>query len=286
MDGRRFDGFARSLAHGRTRRGMLRGIAALTGLSASGVGLAHAVHSAQADADGTGTAVGGTDGTGTGGSSSSGVCVPVARSVSQLAAIKPPFPAQITAGSCETPDLDTTYALFDVAAPDNPVGAATAAAVFQSVTTVRVDLDDLLKQTYSISVRVSESDETVVACGEIGGLRSGDDLTVGIRERNGSNYTGTAWLRGNSGASLVYLFLGRGLSTVDTASATKGSKVVTTADVNLRAAPSEDADIVAVLAEGTELTVTGTSSGDWVPVKNDETGDVGYVAAQYLLLTG
>jgi Bacterial SH3 domain len=273
MDPRRFDGIARTLARGRSRRGLLRGLAGLT----AGGFLTRAA-SVRADGDGT------EEGVGSGGNGT-GACIPVSRPVSQLAAIKPPFPALITAGSCETPDLSKTFSLFDVAADEPPVGAAIAAAVYQSATTVRVALDDLIKQTHSIVVRVSEDDDTVVACGEIGGLRVGDDLTVGIRERNASGYTGIGWLRGSDGSTLAYVFLGRGLSTVETASATEGSTVVTTADVNLRAEPSEDADIVAVIPEGTELTVTGAARGDWLPVKNPNTGDEGFVSAQYLTLT-
>jgi hypothetical protein len=254
---------------------MLRGFAGLTA-----GGLLTRAATVRADGEGDGTDAG------TAGTTSRGACVPVSRPISQLAAISPPFPALITAGTCETPDDETTFSLFDVAAEDAPVGAATAATVFQSATTVRIGLDDLITKTYSIVVRVSEDDDTVVACGEIGGLRTGDDLTVGIRERNGSGHTGIGWLRGNESSTLVYVFLGRGLSTVETASATEGSTVVTTADVNLRTEPSEDADIVAVLPQGTELTVTGTASGEWLPVENPETGDAGYVSAQYLTLVG
>ncbi|HEY7037006.1 MAG TPA: SH3 domain-containing protein [Thermomicrobiales bacterium] len=274
MDARRFDGIARTLARGRSRRGVLRGLAAVT----AGGFLARTATVRADGGDGTTGGVAGGNGTG-------GACVPVARPVSQLAAIKPPFPALITAGSCETPDSATTFSLFDVAADGPPVGAATAAAVYQSATTVRVKLDDLIKQTYSIVVQVSKDDETVVVCGEIGGQRTGDDLTVGLRERNGSGYTGIGWLRGSDGSTLVYVFLGHGLSTIETAAATEGSTVVTTADVNLRAGPSEDADVVAVVPKGTKLTVTGAASGEWLPVKNPDTGDEGYVSAQYLTLS-
>jgi Bacterial SH3 domain len=273
MDARRFDGFARALARGRSRRGVLRGLAALT---AGGV-LARG-ETAAADGDGTEVQGAGTATTGTG-----GACVPVTRPVSPLAAIKPPFPALIVAGTCETPDLETTYSLFDVAT-DTPVGSPVAATVAQSATTVRVKLDDLIKKPFAILVRVSESDDTAIACGEIGGLRTGDDLTIGIRERNASSFTGIGWLRGSGASTLVYVFLGRGLSTVETASAAAGSTVVTTADVNLRAEPSENADVVAVVPAGTALTVTGASRGDWLPVKNPETGDEGYVSAQYVAL--
>src|SRR5262249_10991445 len=153
----------------------------------------------------------GGDGTGQGVASSgtataTGSCLPLSSPLSQLAPIQPPVPALITAGSCETPHAKTTHSLFDVATNGPPVRAATAAPVYQSATTVRVNLDDLIKQTYSIVVRVSESDDTVVACGEIGGLRTGGDLTVGLRERNASGYTGIGWLRGSDGSTLVYVF--------------------------------------------------------------------------------
>jgi len=273
MDARRFDGIARTLARGRSRRGMLRGFAGSTT-----AGLLARAASVRADGEGDGTD------TGTGGTGSPGRCIPVTQPVSALAAIKPPYPALITAGTCETPDGKTTFSLFDVTADGAPVGAATAATVYQSATTVRVGLDDLITKTYSIVVRVSEDDDTVIACGEIGGLRTGDDLTVGIRERNGSGHTGIGWLRGSDGSTLVYVFLGRGLSTIETASAATGSTVVTTADVNLRAEPSDGADVIAVVPQGTELTVSGTASGDWLPVKNPATGDEGFVSAQYLAL--
>lgn len=275
MDSRRFDKFARALASGRSRRHLLRGIAGLSGAAAGGL----LARTGVVLADGDGTAEGVANG-----STSTGACVPVTRSLSPLASARPPFPAVITAGSCETPDFERTFTLFDIATDDAAVGAATAATVSQSVTTVRIGLDDLINQTYAIVVRASDDDDTIVACGEIGGLRSGDDLTVGVRERNSSGQTGIAWLRGNDGSTLVYVFLGRGLSTVETAAAANGSTVVTTADVNLRDSPSEEGDVVAVLAEGTELTVTGKARGDWLPVADEDEDDKGYVSAQYLRL--
>jgi len=66
-----------------------------------------------------------------------------------------------------------------------------------------------------------------------------------------------------------------------------GATVITTEDlVRLRAEPSTDAEIVAEMPLGTELTVTGApeSGGDitWYPVENPETGDEGYVAQQFI----
>jgi hypothetical protein len=66
-----------------------------------------------------------------------------------------------------------------------------------------------------------------------------------------------------------------------------GTTVVVTDDgVRMRAEPSTDAEIVAELAQGTELTVTGPSGEadgfTWYPVENPDTGDSGYVVADYL----
>ncbi|MCC6790777.1 MAG: SH3 domain-containing protein [Thermomicrobiales bacterium] len=66
-----------------------------------------------------------------------------------------------------------------------------------------------------------------------------------------------------------------------------GAKVVTTEDlVRLRESPSTEGEIVADMAEGTELTVTGApEEGDgftWYPVEDPETGDEGYVVAQFI----
>jgi hypothetical protein len=66
----------------------------------------------------------------------------------------------------------------------------------------------------------------------------------------------------------------------------EGATVVTTDAVNLRATPSRQGDILAELAPGTSLTVTGAverAQGlDWVPVTTAE-GLSGYVAADFVV---
>lgn len=68
---------------------------------------------------------------------------------------------------------------------------------------------------------------------------------------------------------------------------TTGTTVVTTDDgVRLREEPSTSADIVDELPAGTELVVTGPAGEaegiSWLPVENPATGDIGFVAAEFV----
>ena len=62
--------------------------------------------------------------------------------------------------------------------------------------------------------------------------------------------------------------------------------MITSDDVNLRAEPSPEAEVVATLAAGTELLLTGaTEPGEefvWYEVENPETGDFGWVIEEFL----
>ena len=122
----------------------------------------------------------------------------------------------------------------------------------------------------------------MVACGEVGGIRDGDELAVGLRERNNSGFSGISVIRGADQSSLVYIYLGRGLSTITTAPAPVNSTVFATADINLRAEPATDGEVIGVVATGTALTVTGSPVGDWVPVDDPISGLSGYVSTQFV----
>jgi hypothetical protein len=65
-----------------------------------------------------------------------------------------------------------------------------------------------------------------------------------------------------------------------------GSTVVTTADTDLRSAPSTSASVVVTLAQGTPLTVIAPSqTGDgvvWWPVQDPATGNIGFVREDVL----
>jgi Bacterial SH3 domain len=290
MDARRFDALARALSRAPSRREILRNLPIL---AAGAIALRPSFGRADTDTSGgpaggvvtgptpTPGAAGGTSETGgptTGGGQA--VCLPIAKTGAENAAL-PPFVAEIITGACDG-EGETVFELLDVSDEDGAVGVPPAALMARSVTTVRSALDDLTDERHSLVVRVSADDPTMVACGEIGGIRQGDELAVGVRERNDSGFSGVSLLRGADGSTLVYIYLGRGLSTITTAPAAVNSSVVTTADVNLRAQPASDAEIVDVISAGTTLTVTGSPVGEWVPVSDPNSGLTGFVSSQFV----
>jgi hypothetical protein len=152
---------------------------------------------------------------------------------------------------------------------------------------------------------------------------SGDELAVGLQERGQSAYAGIAWLQSESDRTLVRVFLARGLEegvpvsvaqeaqpaadatatatpeetpTADTAEAAAtptvgqlapigaGSTVVTTIDVNLRAEPDDNAEVLTILGEGVQLDVTGSPADGWVPVTDPASGQAGFVSDQFVAI--
>jgi hypothetical protein len=293
MDARRFDALARALTSAPSRRDVLRQLPILAGVAALGTKYVSAdtgqsgvqvVVTTPTPAPVGGSSTGGTGtttGTGTGTGSGVSVCLPIAKTGTDDGAL-PPYFAEIIEGTCDTAAGNTVFELLEVSDADGVVGVPPAALVARSVTTVRSPLDDLIGERHSIAIRVSADDPTLVACGEIGGIRDGDELAVGIKERNDSGFSGISVIRGADESSLVYIYLGRGLSTISTAPAPTNSTVVTTADVNLRAEPAADAEILTVVATGTALTVTGAPVGEWVPVDDPVSGFSGYVSTQFV----
>jgi hypothetical protein len=204
---------------------------------------------------------------------------------------------------------------------EQPQGALTAIPAEFSTTVVNATLPDLLASEFAVDVRVDDADPaTSIACGDIGGPveagATGSELAVGLQERGNSAYSGIAWLQDEGERTLVRVFLARGLeegttvtaaqpATTDTAAAPTaapaevaqtagtpvaapvsplgaGSIVVTTIDVNLRAEPSDDGEIISILGEGVELEVTGAPQGGWVPVIDPVSGQAGFVSDQFV----
>jgi hypothetical protein len=150
---------------------------------------------------------------------------------------------------------------------------------------------------------------------------TGDELAVGLQERGQSAYAGIAWLQSESDRTLVRVFMARGLdegapvsiaqeaqTAPDTSAAPAetpaaeaaqpaatptvgaiapigaGSTVVTTIDVNLRAEPSDDAEVLTILGEGVELDVTGSPADGWIPVIDPASGQAGFVSDQFIAI--
>jgi hypothetical protein len=109
-------------------------------------------------------------------------------------------PAHIHSGSCDQ--------LGDVVVPltnatrreGDHVGAASAIPVMTSHTIVDMPLQEMIDGAHAINVHKSADEiDVYIACGDIGGVlypdvEGGMDLTIGLRELNGSGYAGTAWL--------------------------------------------------------------------------------------------
>src|SRR5262245_37020346 len=120
-------------------------------------------------------------------------------------------PAHIHSGTCAT--------LGDVVYPLNPVsGSAESASggipVELSVTRVEASLQAILATPHAINVH--ESAENIghyIACGNVVGTVSGQDLFIGLGELNGSGESGIAWLHDNGdGSTTVSVFIAKGLS--------------------------------------------------------------------------
>lgn len=163
---------------------------------------------------------------------------------------------------------------------------------------------------------------TSIACGDIGGPveagATGEELAVGLQERGDSAYSGIAWLQDEGERTLVRVFLARGLEGGSTVTAAQpavvepesaapaeaavveaaqaastpvaepiaplaaGSTVVTTIDVNLRAEPSDGAEVLTILGEGVALELTGPPENGWVPVIDPVSGQAGFVSDQFV----
>ncbi|MGH2533507.1 MAG: hypothetical protein ACRDJW_14505 [Thermomicrobiales bacterium] len=111
------------------------------------------------------------------------------------------FPAAIHAGTCEAPG-EVVFALDNLVrlpedAPEegDPVGAAGAQVVHGSPedSTLDATVDDLFAAPHIVAVFNADGD-TIIARGPIGAYtyEEGQDLAVGLREWNESNFSGAA----------------------------------------------------------------------------------------------
>jgi hypothetical protein len=119
----------------------------------------------------------------------------------------PAHPAFIQAGECD--DLEANpVGTLEVVGPlategegddeDTPEaqGALDASPVLHSNSEdVELSFDDMLAESHSVVVHESEADiQTILSCGEIGGIVIDDKLVIALHSMNESGYTGIAML--------------------------------------------------------------------------------------------
>lgn len=120
-----------------------------------------------------------------------------------------PHPAHIHAGACPAPG-DVVAPLTDIAeVAGEAAGAAGAAHVETSTTSVALALADILAADHAIVVHHSADDMgTYVACGDIGGVVVDGQVAVGLGELGGSGASGVALLAdAGDGTTTVTVYL-------------------------------------------------------------------------------
>jgi nitrite reductase (NO-forming) len=117
----------------------------------------------------------------------------------------------VPVGVAGTP-VGTPPLRFRAVGPDPVVPVVTGTA------TVETALADLLASPYSIaieSVDLESEERTVIACGNVGGVPTDDEVVFGLRSLL-ADTAGVAWLRGTAdGTTAVTLFVTQGLSAVE-----------------------------------------------------------------------
>lgn len=120
-----------------------------------------------------------------------------------------PHPASLYRGTCDNLEANPAFSLEDVgsglpsatlpasegetpAEGPLPIGATTAFPVEVSDSVVDVTLKDLLSAPHAVAVLASADDNTVIACGDIGGPVFHGTLRIGLAEVQTSGYVGVA----------------------------------------------------------------------------------------------
>jgi hypothetical protein len=122
-------------------------------------------------------------------------------------------PAHIHRGTCGRLRRDPHYDLSDLTANEGKwVGSRQTTIAEMSITVIDASIDDLTSVRWSINVHGDEeTNQGYLVCGEIGGVPSADgSLAIGLREVNGSGYTGTAYLMpdpSDPGRTQVWVFI-------------------------------------------------------------------------------
>jgi hypothetical protein len=114
----------------------------------------------------------------------------------QDAAPSPARPSHIHDGDCDEPG-EVIQPLTSLTVPGGAVSGNSDAVVAEAAfTSIPQTLDELLAADHSLKVHLSrEQIQIYLACGDIGGALDADGaLIVGMKELDGSGYTGIAYL--------------------------------------------------------------------------------------------
>jgi nitrite reductase (NO-forming) len=142
--------------------------------------------------------------------------------------------ASLQAGTCAAPEAEGRVRLGDptygvpVGVAGTPVGTPPIRfrsvgpdphlPVVTSTATVDAPLADLLDVPHSVvveSVDLEADTRTPIACGNVGGVPTDDEVVFGLRSLL-ADTSGVAWLQGNAdGTTAVTLFVTQGLSAVE-----------------------------------------------------------------------
>jgi hypothetical protein len=160
-------------------------------------------------------------------------------------------PVDVLSGSCDEPG-ETIASMTPLEFSEGEAeGQGAAIEAEGSYTSIPVPLESLLSGQTNITVLLSdEASDIVVACGEIGGVRSeGGSLVIKLSERNGSGFSGIAFLTpGDPGTTGASVFLAGERTVAETreliAAATPAASLEPIPDPTPTAEPVQVVDLV------------------------------------------
>lgn len=127
----------------------------------------------------------------------------------------PARPSHIHGGDCDEPG-EVIRPLTSLTVPSGEVAGNSDAVLAEAAfTTIPLSLPEMLEEDHSLKVHLSaERIETYLACGDIGGaVDANGALIVGLKELDGSGYTGIAYLVPSGSQTLVSVMIAQVLPT-------------------------------------------------------------------------
>lgn len=158
----------------------------------------------------------------------------------------PPRPSHIHAGDCDELG-EVLQPLTALTVPEGEVAGNDEAVLAEAAfSTIPLSLEEMLAADHALKVHLSQEEiQTYLVCGDIGGTVDADGaLIVGLKEVDGSGYTGIAYLvPGAPGATVLSVMIakvlpGGGPGDTGAAAPNAEDEAADTAD----AAPVADAD--------------------------------------------